>query len=465
MVRRSDAGRHGKEVALGRWSPLVVLVTALAIGLTGVQLLTWWIGIANAGGADLYVRKWIDFRPVLTGALLIHEGRGADLYDLAAQHAAQNRVLAPYFTLGPDTTLVFVHLPFTALALAPLMDLPYPVLFALWTALSVLAIGWSLYLLATAVRLPRSIRWAVVTAACAYYPLHLTLWQGQSTPFALLGLCGAYAALKRGREAPAGAALVLLALKPHLLPMVGLLLVLHGRWRALVTFAGLLTALSIGVMPVLGPDWPLRYLQLLAESTTWGSNLGEYPAWMYNWRALIIHLIGPWAPEFVPPIVASLSAGSIGLLVWTCWQQRRADPQPDSPLFTPRSISDPLWVVSVVLTPLIAPHLGLHDLALLIFPGWLIAGALATGEWSRARRYLWAILLWIGSVLPFLGLILLATPSRAVVPNVLFLALAIGLLIWQARGAGWVWPAVTATEAGASPLRPPAVFRSRSAEL
>src|SRR5207248_11512954 len=83
-------------------------------------------------------------------------------------------------------------------------------------------------------------------------PLHLALWLGQDSLLVLAGLCGGYAALKRRREGWAGAALVLVSLKPQLLPAVLLLLALQRHWKALAVFAASLAGLSAAAMPVLG---------------------------------------------------------------------------------------------------------------------------------------------------------------------------------------------------------------------
>src|SRR5207247_1272300 len=101
------------------------------------------------------------------------------------QRAAQNRILAPYMTLEPDRILPHNHPPFEALLLAPLMHLPYALLYALWVLLAALAVGASLWLLASALPVPAPARWALIVVACSFNPLHRALWSGQTSPLVL----------------------------------------------------------------------------------------------------------------------------------------------------------------------------------------------------------------------------------------------------------------------------------------
>src|SRR5205814_8604646 len=133
---------------------------------------------------------------------------------------------------GADRLLPYSHPPFEALAVAPFMGLPYSVVYALWALVSVLLAALSLRWLLAALPIARLVGWVMLAAAFSYYPLHLALWLGQDSLLVLAGLCGVYAALKRRREGWAGAALVLVSLKPQLLPAV-LLLALQRHWQAL----------------------------------------------------------------------------------------------------------------------------------------------------------------------------------------------------------------------------------------
>src|SRR5437868_1054981 len=212
------------------------LALVIPIGLLLVAVIGWAQTVqGEKAGFEGVVRR-ADFRSALTGALVIHEGNGSHLYDLQVQRAAQSRVLAPYFALD-DTLLPYNHLPFEAMFDSLFIGLPYTVIFIIWTLVVALALGLSLWLMNIALPVPRAILLILVLAACSYGPVTRSFVLGQNSPLVLLGLCGTYAALKRGHPAWAGAALCLAALKPQVLPVLLLLLVLQRHWRTLAVFA------------------------------------------------------------------------------------------------------------------------------------------------------------------------------------------------------------------------------------
>src|SRR5947208_3612150 len=131
----SIAVTQGRDRApLLRWRGLAwAILSPVAV----LGLLLWPAVIALQGGGRFARSK--DFGMVLTGARIIRDGDGNQLYDLATQQAAQARVLAPYITRSE--LLPYNHTPAEALAIAPLMDLPYAVVYALWTLAAIVAVA------------------------------------------------------------------------------------------------------------------------------------------------------------------------------------------------------------------------------------------------------------------------------------------------------------------------------------
>lgn len=383
-----------------------------AIGVTAVLLLLMW-GITVAQRGLNGSACGVDFGHVLTGARIIRDGQGHLLYDSATQQATQARVLDP--CLARDAWLPYDHPPVEALAIAPLIDLPYAVAFGVWTLAAVLAVGLAAWLLARAFPLPAAVRWPLLGAIATYPFLHSALWLGQDTPFVLLGVCGLVAALRQERIGWASLSLALVALKPQFLPVLLLLLVLQRRWRTLVIAFGTLAAASVAVMPWLGPAWPLQFLRLLAHIASGGQAESTYPAIMPNWRGLAINLVGSGAPGMAVALAIILIAASHGWLV-RCWWRARAD----------RGAEPALWGTAIVVALLAAPHANPHELTLMIVPAWIV---LATAPPAGPARR-WLVLLWAlyGSRwLAFLP----GYPAVAVVPTVLLLA-AMALLLGRA---------------------------------
>jgi len=433
------------------WTLLSKLAIALAIGLVIGYLLLWADAVQRRGGPEKYVRD-TDFVSTLTGAAILRDGHGDLLYDLDTQLDAQYRVRGSQAERG-DTLLPYNHLPFEAMLIAPVMDLPYPAIFALWTLLAGLAVGLSLGMLDGTLPGARPLGWVLSMAACSYLPLMRSLMLGQNSPLVLMGLCATYALLRRGQPGWAGAALLLVALKPQVLPMVGLLMLLQGYWRSLLVFAALLAAGSVAAMPLLGVDWPLDYVRLLIGVADWEYTGAIDPGIMHNWRGLSTHLFGSWAPALVTPFLALMSLLSVGLLVWAWYNPRRASVaqaeeqvEEQTQTLSHRPTWDLLWALAVVLSVLISPHLNPHDLTLLIFPGWIVASYAASGIWSRGVSRLWGLLLVAGYlVFPIAQMIQGndGNPAVAVVPSVLLMVAIAWLLAQQI--ANWRAPSPEST--------------------
>ncbi|HET8629343.1 MAG TPA: glycosyltransferase family 87 protein [Thermomicrobiales bacterium] len=423
----------------GRWSFPALLAAAVAVCLIAGQLLVWGNAMRVRGGPETYVRG-LDFMATLTGARVVADGAGPRLYDLDTQQAAQARVVAGYVTLKPGTVLPYIHPPFEALALAPLMRLPYAAIYAIWTLGMVLAFAGALRLLAAALPLPAPARWLMLLAAGSFVPFHAALWYGQSSPLLLLGLAGAYAALRRGREGRAGAWLALLVLKPQLVPVVVLLLALERRWRTLAVAAGVAGGACVAAMPVLGVAWPLQYARfVLVDLGRLGASANVYPIIMPSLRGFAVNLLGGWAPALVTPAYAGLAALLVALFVWI-WSRSRAR--------LGQWRDDALWALACLVAVLVATHVYGHDLPVLLLPAWLVAARALSGAWGARRARGWLALLWAGYAWA-LNFAFVPSAGLTIVPTVLLLLAAIALLGRElAGGAGGLLGATRAATAG-----------------
>lgn len=412
--------------ATGRWSFPALLAVAVAVCLIAGQLLVWGNAMRARGGPETYVRG-LDFMATLTGARVVADGAGSRLYDLDTQRAAQARVIAGYVTLKPGTVLPYIHPPFEALALAPLMRLPYAAIYALWSLGMALAFAGALGLLAGALPLPAPVRWLMLLAACSFVPFHLALWYGQSSPLLLLGLAGAYAELRRGHEGRAGAWLALLVLKPQLVPVVVLLLALERRWRTLAVAAGVAGGASVAAMPVLGVTWPLQYARfVLVDLSRLGVRANVYPIIMPSLRGFAVNLLGGWAPALVTPAYAGLAALLVALFVWVWWRSRAA---------RGAGRDDALWALACLVAVLVATHVYMHDLPVLLLPAWIVAARALSGVWGARVARGWLALLWAGYGWA-LNFAFVPSPGLTIVPTVLLLLAAIALLGRELAGGG-----------------------------
>ncbi|MGN6565480.1 MAG: glycosyltransferase family 87 protein, partial [Thermomicrobiales bacterium] len=391
----------GRPTFTTRPKQVARLLGVTAISSTAILLLlNWAITLMQRGLSMAAVGG--DFGPTLVGARIIRDGHGDHLYDPATQLATQAQVLAPYMTRAE--LLPYNHPPAEALAIVPLMGLPYALIYVVWTLAGVLAVSLAVWLLASLLPLPPARRWFLLGAIASYPFLYSALWLGQNTPFVLLGVCGLFVGSLRRRAGWAGVSLALIALKPQLLPIFLLLLVLQRRWRTLAIGLGTLGIASVVTMPWLGVAWPLRYARFLDEIAHWPQGEIIDASIMLNWRGLAANLAGA-APRLAMLLEIGFTGASVGWLCW-CWWRARHD-QHDELL---------LWGLAIVVALLVGPHVNPHELTLLIVPAWIVVARAPAAGPSR----LWLVLLWGTYGLRWLTL-LPGYPAVAVIPSVVLL--------------------------------------------
>jgi hypothetical protein len=251
----------------------------------------------------------------------------------------------------------------------------------------------------------------------------------------LLGICLVYAASRRKLDVWTGLALLLVVPKPQVLPVIGLVLLLQGRWRALLVFGGALSALCVAAMPVLGVDWPLQYVRLLVGVAGWQDTGAIDPGIMHNWRGFATNLFSGWIPGLITPIFLLLTLLSLGLLMRLWLKTRTASTNAVEAPATHQASFDMLWAVTGIVAVLTSLHLNPHDLVLLIFPAWILGAYALSGAFGSASRK-WLGLLWLGyALIPFAFFLQEAPGVRAggVVLSVLLMA---GAALWLARQEG-----------------------------
>ena len=262
--------------------------------------------------------------------------------------------------------LPYNHPPFEALVFLPLRRLPYLPAYLAWAAINVA-------FLFIAVRLlhPGASSSAATTglfvAALIFFPVFITLFQGQDLILLLLIVSAAYAFIKRGYDFRAGITLGLGLFRPELaLPMTLLISVNRGKRFAAGFFiaAAGLTVISVAVV-----GWQC----LLA-----------YPG--YVWHMERVHGHGSIVPAVMPNfrgIVALLCRNKkVGLLTTTLisvivfaisLQQIRSAKISRS--------TERVFCAAVLCALLVSFHALIHDLALLVIPIMFICA-----EWVNPQQ-------------------------------------------------------------------------------
>jgi hypothetical protein len=254
----------------------------------------------------------------------------------------------------------YISPPPVAWTALPLTALPFQAAYAVWSALLLVALGWTWYLAAPGAGRVRLVHLA---AAVGWLPVIYGLQLGQPGLFVALGVAGSYALLRKGRPFWAGVALGALVLKPQLAFLVPVALLVTGRYRAFWGAALTIGLLVVASVIVVGPGGVSAYEQRL-----------NFAAGVPVNRELTI-----------APLIGSIAAARAVQLVVALWSlalayrlRRRA----------------PEWVFVPVLVGglLASPYLHLDDLVILGLAMWLYLRTPSRPRWS------WALVLAIVGV-------------------------------------------------------------------
>jgi Glycosyltransferase family 87/Glycosyl transferase family 2 len=350
------------------------------------------LGFAAAAGAGLgsflgWVFIWFSFvRGDLRGPdffsfyaaarLYVLQG-GSAVYDLALQRQMQIQVTAQ----SPDRFIVlpYFHPPYYTLLIAPLAYLSYREAYIAMAAFNAILVAALIVLLVrSSVRIHG--RAALVAAAliAGFFPLFVTILQGQSDLVVLVPLAGAYVAWSRGRHGWAGIFSALALAKPQLLLLIPVLFVARRAWRALAGFGGvvaILGAISVigfGIAPVFSY---LNQVGVWAIGGTLpaGGHLVYTDTAGYSLRNVLQALPGGGTAAFA--ILLLLLALAALSLSW----------RPDRPRLD--------FALAIAASLVLSPHQNVHDLALLVIPGFALADLALDGNlrWPRAAAAVLAV--------------------------------------------------------------------------
>src|SRR6266511_2547058 len=301
-----------------------------------------------------------DFFNFYAAAKLFVTHGGAAVYDIAMPRQVELQITGqdPRFFI----VLPYFHPPYYTLLIAPLAYLDYRDAYYVMAAVNVMLAAALIVIL---VRNSLSVHgrgWLVAAAMIAgFFPLFVTVLQGQSDLVLLVTLAGAYAAWARGRYGMAGALSALALAKPQLLLLIPVLFIARRAWRALAAFAGVLAALGMVSVIGFGLDPVIGYLRSVAAWAITGRlpDTGQLvytdPA-VYSLRNILEAV--PGGGKVVAFVVLLLLLALVALsLSW----------RPDKPRLD--------FALAIAASLVLSPHQNVHDLALLVIPGFALAVA------------------------------------------------------------------------------------------
>lgn len=271
---------------------VLVLAASLLIGL--------W-DVTSAIGEDPGRPDIIDFNVFHLAGQLIWSGHYADAYRFAT--------MLPLETALAHGHAVFIpwsYPPAFGFVVAPLAALS--VGFA-YLGFTLAALGFFCFIMR---RLGGSHFWPVILATAPAILINIRAGQNGLLTGGLFGL--AALCLLRRRPVAAGSAIGCLVFKPHLAPLLPVLLILQRRWSALAVAALIALALTGLSLTVFGSSVWSAFLASTAEVRRFMA-MGAYP--LHRMTSVYAFLLSLGAPASVA--VALHGAAAVAIIAWAAW--------------------------------------------------------------------------------------------------------------------------------------------------
>ena len=331
--------------------------TGAAIGSLGFWAFNWLAFIrTNLQGPD--------FVSFYSAARLYITGGGGAVYDIVRQKQVELQITG--LPANQFIVLPYFHPPYYTLLIAPLGYLDYRSAYFAMTALNVLLAAASIVIL---VRSSVSVhgRAALVAAVliAGFFPLFVTVLQGQSDLVVLVPLAGAYAAWAHGRYGWAGALSALALAKPQLLLLIPMLFIARRAWRALAAFLGVIVGLSALSVLTFGFRPVVDYLNALGGWAVFGKLPGSGQLVYTDTAAYSMRNIVEALPDVGQVVALAVLIILLALVALSLsWR-------PDKPRLD--------FALAVAASLVLSPHQNIHDLTLLVIPAFALADLATVG--------------------------------------------------------------------------------------
>lgn len=351
--------------------PPAVREIRIAVALTALLLCLPVIGVV----ARPQLQK-ADFQVLYTGGLMLREGRAAKLYDIGEQQRAQEQFA------GRPGVLPDPYPPFHALLLAPLTLLGYRGAYLAWGAINIAL--WVTFQGIVWRELSGRIQFfRYLLLSAAFFPLWLTLMEGQTSILVMLSFALSFVYLKRKRDYRAGLALGLGLIKFQvILPFVFIFL-LRRKWKLIAGVAIAASVLVLLSIATVGPSGILSYANLLIDTV-------RHP--MDPSYSSINTLDMPTISGFMSSTlrgmvrqgwVAAVSLALSSVLAFlVSWYWERAKITENNKEF------DRMFAAALGASLLGSAHLHPHDLVLMLLPVLVLVGSL---QWGATFNQRWLI--------------------------------------------------------------------------
>lgn len=305
---------------------------------------------------DLIRKGYPDFSTFYSGASMVRQGLGKQLYDEATQYRIQLQFAAGVsIRQGP---LPYIHPPFEALLFIPFTWFSYPTAYLLWDLLNLVFLVVLFFLLRSAIPWLKQVSAASWLLGClAFFPVFFALLQGQDILMLVVLFGAAYVLLRRNSDLAAGCCLGLGVFRFHLVLPLVLILLYRKRGRVLAGFLATATVLGLVSVAIIGWEGAQSYpshVWHLEQSMERRQTI--VPIRMASIRGLFDSLLIPHFSKLASDI--AIAAASLALVVFAARKWKLGN----------GAQFDLGFALCVIVTVLTSYHTLTYDLSLLLLP-------------------------------------------------------------------------------------------------
>jgi len=323
-----------------------VFVLAGLLTLVVVYAILWWQMISSSAE-----RTGADFIVFFTAGRISQTDGAAHVYEPLLQQAIQQAQVG--FQLAPGQVLLYNHVPYLIPILKVLISGNYVASFYRWAMLLLAICTAGAILLSGMLRRAgwrQAEVWLTAAGMLTFFPLFVSLLNGQDTAFTFLALCLYLVGFLTGRDWLAGLGLALTSIRPQVMVLLAVPF-LFRRQKVFGWFCVAAGVLGILSLAILGVDGTRGFLNLLLVSAG-GEWYGLKEPFMVN----LVGLIWRIAPGLGAAFIHWLGWVVYGItIIGLCVLWYRS---PD--------IGEKQIGLAVVLAVFAVPHLHYHDLTLLL---------------------------------------------------------------------------------------------------
>lgn len=326
-----------------------------------------------------------DFKIFYSGARILHDYPGTELYNFDLQARVQTELLH----IKPEEALPYNHPPFELLLFLPVISLPYSAAFYLWIAVSMAcAIAGARMIGKELPRLLEIWQWIPYALVVCLFPFFMVILEGQDSALALLLLAGAWISIRRGADARGGFWLGLALFKFQVFVPLAFILAFR-KPKLLKGFSISAALLGLISLIMIRPAGVISYLYSLtgmARASSRGVSLkfGMDPRLIPNLRGLAYGIVsgagGALSPELAKAVVVAVSLLSVLAVVWAV--RRVMAKQADS-----IEGFDLAFSIAVTASVLLSFHILAHDLVLLALPFAIVVERFVAAGKKRNPRF------------------------------------------------------------------------------